>query len=250
MTPEERSKTTVYTSGEHCPMCAAAHGWVGLGRIIYASSSEQLVQWVSEMGETLKQWGREKNRMKKVAEICCGSIEDALIAQRAGADRIELNNAMYLFGLTPSLGTIKLAVESCHVPLVVMARPRPGGFNYNDHELDTILADIESMVEYDIEGVAFGCLDENRNIDKEKNKKIIDVIHKGNKDAIFHRAFDGVKNPFRSMELLIDLGVKRVLTSGLNTTAERGVELLAELQHSYGDKIEILAGGGGYCFEL
>lgn len=50
MTPEERSKATVYTSGEHCPMCAAAHGWVGLGRIVYASSSEQLVQWLSEWG--------------------------------------------------------------------------------------------------------------------------------------------------------------------------------------------------------
>lgn len=50
MTPEERSKATVYTSGEHCPMCAAAHGWVGLGRIVYASSSEQLVQWLSDMG--------------------------------------------------------------------------------------------------------------------------------------------------------------------------------------------------------
>ena len=49
MTSEERSKATVYTSGEHCPMCAAAHGWVGLGRIVYASSSEQLVQWLSEM---------------------------------------------------------------------------------------------------------------------------------------------------------------------------------------------------------
>ncbi len=50
MTPEERSQATVYTSGEHCPMCAAAHGWVGLGRIVYASSSEQLVRWLSEMG--------------------------------------------------------------------------------------------------------------------------------------------------------------------------------------------------------
>lgn len=50
MTLEERSKATVYTSGEHCPMCAAAHGWVGLGRIVYASSSEQLVEWLSEMG--------------------------------------------------------------------------------------------------------------------------------------------------------------------------------------------------------
>lgn len=50
MTPEERKRATVYTSGEHCPMCAAAHGWVGLGRIVYASSSQQLVQWSEEMG--------------------------------------------------------------------------------------------------------------------------------------------------------------------------------------------------------
>lgn len=50
MTPEERSHATVYTSGEHCPMCAAAHGWVGLGRIVYASSSKQLVKCLSEMG--------------------------------------------------------------------------------------------------------------------------------------------------------------------------------------------------------
>lgn len=50
MTPEERRKATVYTSGEHCPMCAAAHGWVGLGRIVYASSSAQLVEWMNELG--------------------------------------------------------------------------------------------------------------------------------------------------------------------------------------------------------
>lgn len=50
MTPKERQKATVYTSGEHCPMCAAAHGWVGLGRIVYASSSKQLVQWLEEIG--------------------------------------------------------------------------------------------------------------------------------------------------------------------------------------------------------
>ena len=50
MSVEERSKATVYTSGEHCPMCAAAHGWVGLGRIVYASSSKQLVAWLSEFG--------------------------------------------------------------------------------------------------------------------------------------------------------------------------------------------------------
>lgn len=50
MTPEDRSRATVYTSGEHCPMCAAAHGWAGLGRIVYASSSEQLASWLNEWG--------------------------------------------------------------------------------------------------------------------------------------------------------------------------------------------------------
>ena len=50
MTPEARAAATVYTSGEHCPMCAAAHGWVGLGRIVYASSSEQLTGWLAALG--------------------------------------------------------------------------------------------------------------------------------------------------------------------------------------------------------
>ena len=50
LTPRERAAATVFTSGEHCPMCAAAHGWVGLGRIVYVSSSEQLVAWLKELG--------------------------------------------------------------------------------------------------------------------------------------------------------------------------------------------------------
>src|SRR5690625_1440312 len=50
MSPEERAAATVYTSGEHCPMCAAAHAWVGLGRIVYVSSSEQLSAWLAELG--------------------------------------------------------------------------------------------------------------------------------------------------------------------------------------------------------
>lgn len=50
LSPEQRARVTVYTSGEHCPMCAAAHGWVGLGRIVYASSSQQLGSWLSELG--------------------------------------------------------------------------------------------------------------------------------------------------------------------------------------------------------
>ncbi|MFD1932431.1 nucleoside deaminase [Nonomuraea mangrovi] len=50
MSPAERAAATVFTSGEHCPMCAAAHGWVGLGRIVYVASSEQLAGWLAELG--------------------------------------------------------------------------------------------------------------------------------------------------------------------------------------------------------
>ncbi len=52
LSPRERAAATVYTSGEHCPMCAAAHGWVGLGRIVYVSSSEQAQGWLAELGVT------------------------------------------------------------------------------------------------------------------------------------------------------------------------------------------------------
>lgn len=185
-----------------------------------------------------------KHSLNRVAEICCGSLEDALVAEKAGADRIELNNAMFLSGLTPSLGTIDLVVHQCNISIVVMVRPRPGGFFYNPYEFETIVADVEAIAKYDIEGIAFGCLDENGNIDQEKNKRIIDLIHNYQKDAIFHRAFDFVNDPFESIEILIELGVKRVLTSGLKNSAMEGIELLRELEEKYGDKIDILVGGG------
>jgi len=50
MTPAQRAAAVVYTSGEHCPMCSAAHGWAGLGRIVYATSSRQLTSWLTELG--------------------------------------------------------------------------------------------------------------------------------------------------------------------------------------------------------
>ena len=73
---------------------------------------------------------------------------------------------------------------------------------------------------------------------------MISIIHSHGKEAVFHRAFDCTDNPYRSMELLIDMGVDRVLTSGLKAKAAQGTALLKELQAMYGDRIEILAGSG------
>ena len=78
MTPEERRKATVYTSGEHCPMCAAAHGWVGLGRIVYASSSQQLVQWLNEMGVA-----PSRVRSLPIQEVICDTTVDGPVPELA-----------------------------------------------------------------------------------------------------------------------------------------------------------------------
>ncbi|MBU6079946.1 nucleoside deaminase [Allobacillus halotolerans] len=78
MSPEERSKATVYTSGEHCPMCAAAHGWVGLGRIVYASSSEQLVEWMNEMGV-----GPSPVRNLSIQEVIRDAVVDGPVPELA-----------------------------------------------------------------------------------------------------------------------------------------------------------------------
>lgn len=124
--------------------------------------------------------------MNRVAEICCGSLEDALVAEKAGADRIELNNAMFLSGLTPSLGTIDLVVHQCNIPIVVMVRPRPGGFFYNPYEFETIVADVEAIAKYDIEGIAFGCLDENGNIEYSLLFLLDHLKYLQKKDPLLH----------------------------------------------------------------
>ncbi|MFP5076446.1 nucleoside deaminase [Rhizobium sp. YIM 134829] len=82
LSPDERARATLYTSGEHCPMCAAAHGWVGLGRIVYASSSRQLGQWWAEMGVP-----DQKVRRIAIEEILVGATVDGPAPELADAVR-------------------------------------------------------------------------------------------------------------------------------------------------------------------
>ena len=177
-------------------------------------------------------------------EICCGSYEDALAAYRAGAKRIELNSALHLGGLTPSVGSLRLVKQSTDLKVIAMVRPRGAGFCYSKADFETMKADAELLMENGADGIAFGCLNEHGNIHIEQTKEIIDIIKKYHGEVVFHRAFDCVKDPFGTMEKLIALGVDRVLTSGLKAKAMDGAELIEELQKWYGDKIEILAGSG------
>lgn len=182
--------------------------------------------------------------MEKMLEICCGSYEDALAAYRGGAKRIELNSALHLGGLTPSLGALRLTKKNTDLKIITMVRPRGAGFHYSAADFETMKIDAELMMENGADGIAFGCLDEKGNIDEAQTQAIIDIVKKYDGEVVFHRAFDCVSDPYQSIEKLIEMGVDRILTSGLKAKAMAGIDLIADLQKKYGDKIELLAGSG------
>lgn len=182
--------------------------------------------------------------MERIIEVCCGSYEDALASYRGGAKRIELNSALYLGGLTPSLASLILTKKNTDLKVITMVRPRAAGFCYTEEEFETMKLDVTLMLENGADGIAFGCLTSDGEIDVKQTKEIVDIIKSFNKEVVFHRAFDCVKNVDKAMNILIELGVDRVLTSGLKPKAMDGIETIKYLQDKYGDRIEILAGSG------
>jgi copper homeostasis protein len=175
-------------------------------------------------------------------EICIASVEDALAASSGGADRLELNTALALGGLTPSLGVLQEVRRSVGLPVVVMIRPRAGGFSYSDAEFRTMQRDLDLALEHGAAGIAFGVLTDSGHVDVPRCRELIRQAGKG--EAVFHRAFDVTLQPFATLEQLIDLGVRRVMTSGQEPTALQGSQLIADLIDRAGRRIEILAAGG------
>lgn len=178
-------------------------------------------------------------------ECCCGSLKDVLIANENGYLRIELNSALQLGGLTPSIGLIKKALEVSRIPIVVMIRPKAGGFYYNQEEKETVLQDLDEILSLDIEGIASGFLNQDTSIDIEFTKKVVDLCHKKGKKFVFHRAFDVIESYGieKAVEILIDLKVDRLLTSGRKDSALKAVDLLSKLQKKY-PAITFMAGCG------
>lgn len=182
--------------------------------------------------------------MRKITmEVCCGSVEDVLQAQQAGADRVELNSCLFQGGLTPSLGELIVAKELApDMPVIAMVRPRQGAFRYTDAEFRTGLADAKALLDHGADGLVFGFLHEDGTVDKERCRAILDII--GDHEAVFHRAIDVVPDWRAALDVLIDLGVKRVLTSGQAPDVFYGIDTVAEMIRHAGDAIEIMPGAG------
>lgn len=160
-------------------------------------------------------------------EVAVASAADAVTATAAGADRLELNAALELDGLTPTPGTLAGA-RRAGLPIVTMLRPRPGGFCYSEAELSVMLRDLEW-----IEGeVALGILTPASEID------VLRLARFPTPRVVFHRAFDLVPDPLTALEQLIDLGVPRVMANAANH------ELLARLIDAARGRITVLPAGG------
>ncbi|ELZ8934889.1 copper homeostasis protein CutC [Cronobacter dublinensis] len=174
-------------------------------------------------------------------EICCYSLACAVTAQEAGADRIELCSAVNEGGLTPSAGVLKGARAQLTLPVHPIVRPRGGDFCYRADEFATMLDDIAFICELGFAGLVTGVLNEDGEVDIARMRKIMRAAD--GMAVTFHRAFDMCASPLKALEELTDLGVARILTSGQQATAEKGISLITELKRQSRAPI-IMAGAG------
>lgn len=193
---------------------------------------------------------RKCENQKIVIEICCGGVDDVIASIKGGAHRVELNAALELGGLTPSLGTLRLSRAAADIEIIAMLRPRGGGFCYSEKEFETMLADLPLLLENGADGIAFGILTPDGELDDERCKIILEQMEKfgGGKQAVFHMAFDDAKtDELEMLERLDSLGFARVLTKGRAEKATFGAAALrryVEFTRSKGMKLEILPGSG------
>lgn len=177
-------------------------------------------------------------------EACIESLEGALLAERYGADRVELCSALNEGGLTPSNGLLKQIKENCNLPVFAMIRPIAGGFVYTDEVVDLMCLEIAEMAKGGAGGVVFGVLDQESNLDLKANARLINEALKYHMTPICHRAFDFTPEPFSALDKIMDLGFKRLLTSGQKPKAIEGLDLIKALHQKAAGRIEIMAGSG------
>jgi copper homeostasis protein len=179
--------------------------------------------------------------MKKI-EIACFNLESALIAQKFGADRVELCADMSFGGTTPTIKMIQQARENLTIDLYVMIRPRGGNFVYSDSEFEKMKSEIETIKKLGVNGFVFGILKDDKTINIEQNKVLVELTKPF--PCTFHRAFDAVSNYEKALEDVISCGFSTILTSGTFPNVMEGKEVLKQLVIQAKNRIEIMPGGG------
>lgn len=180
--------------------------------------------------------------MKFLLEIIGFNIESCILAQAAGAHRIELCDNPGEGGTTPSYGFIKAAREKLQIDLYPIIRPRGGDFLYSDAEFEVMKTDVQICKDLGCDGVVIGILNADGTVDKQRCAALMQIAYP--MGVTFHRAFDRVKDPSQALKDIIVIGCERILTSGLVPSALEGAETLAELIKQADERIIIMPGSG------
>jgi len=180
--------------------------------------------------------------MQKILEICCYTVESAIKAEKAGANRVELCDNYPEGGTTPSYGAIQQALKQLSIPVNVIVRPRGGDFHYSHEEFEVIKADVGQLKKMGVNGIVVGFLHANGTVDIARTKEIVELA--APMEVTFHRAFDMCNNPLKALGQLKTTGISRILTSGAQQTALQGMGLLKQLTEAAGETLSIMPGSG------
>ena len=184
----------------------------------------------------------QSKKCERTLEVCAGDLRSVFAARAGGAVRVELCSGLAEGGMTPSTGLMHEAVEVEGIAVNVLIRPRPGDFIYGEKEAKVMLYDIAAAVEAGADGVVIGALTADGDIDVGLVERMVKAA--GGVSVTFHRAFDLCRDPMEALNVLMDLGIDRLLTSGQAPTALQGTALLSRLVSAAGSRLTVMPGGG------
>jgi len=179
--------------------------------------------------------------MSAQLEIACFNFESTIVAQNAGADRIELCENYLLGGVTPSYTLFERVRKNISIAVYVMLRPRGGDFVYTELEYEQMKQDLLHFKNAGANGFVFGILNLDNSIDIKRNNELIKLAHP--LPCTFHRAFDDTEDILTSINTLIDCGFANILTAGKAKNAVEGVIILKKMMDFAQQKINIIPGG-------
>ncbi len=177
-----------------------------------------------------------------IKEACVETFEQAMLAEKKGADRIELCSELSVGGLTPAAELMKKTCSVLKIPVMVMIRPRAGNFHYSEEEISQMKQEIDLAKKAGAAGVVFGLLTSKNQIDIENTHILADYATP--LPVTFHKAIDELENPADGVPVLKNIrGITRILTSGGKATADEGAEVIRKMREAAGENLTIVAAG-------
>lgn len=179
--------------------------------------------------------------MQVQVEVCVASVEEAEVAVSSGADRVEICSWLGCGGITPSSGLVDTIRNAVRVPVRVLVRPTPGGFQYSASETAVLLTDAEVFGGGAL-GLVTGLLNADGSIDAPIMRTLMSLAPES--EITFHRAIDRSADPIRIFDTCLELGIDRILTSGGTTLAMDGVDVIQQLIRHAGERCAVAIAGG------